>query len=122
MGGNKGTCVEVARSVVYSNFSQQANNKTFYWDKQTGVLVEVHITSGSTNATGKATETNMWQPELFRVPVDQAIFYIAIAVIAVLIAISSFALRKRKKTLKQTPSDNVAPTANTIIEKLRSCP
>jgi hypothetical protein len=121
-GENKGTYVEATRSVVYSNFSQQANNMTFYWDKQTGILVEVHITSESTNATGKATETNMWQPELFGVPVDQAIFYTAIAVIAVLIAISSFALRKRKKTLTQTPSDNVAPTAKTIIEKAAVVP
>ena len=52
-----------SRTVVYASFSQYGTQLTYYWDKQTGVMVEASTTSDSVTATAKATETNMWQAE-----------------------------------------------------------
>jgi hypothetical protein len=52
------------RRVVYSNFSQNGNQYTFYWDKQTGVLTEGTMVFGAAFKTLWVTETNMWEAEL----------------------------------------------------------
>jgi hypothetical protein len=102
-----GTYVGASRSIVHANFSQQANQLTFSWDKQTGVIVEANITSGSTNATLRAVETNMWQPQLFGIPIDPTVLYPLIAVVVILVVVA-FALRHRKKPTKETPSEKIA--------------
>jgi hypothetical protein len=48
------------RTVVYASFSQNETQVTYYWDKLTGVMVEISSTSPGITATAKATETNMW--------------------------------------------------------------
>jgi hypothetical protein len=102
------TYVGATRSVVYTNFSQQGNQLSFYWDRQTGVLVEAHITSGSITATITVIETNMWQPQLFRIPIDPIVFFTLIVVIILIVA-ASLAIRKKKKRPEQTPSTNTSP-------------
>jgi hypothetical protein len=49
------------RSVVYASFSEYGVQLTYYWDKQTGVMVEASTTSEDVTATGKTIETNMWE-------------------------------------------------------------
>jgi hypothetical protein len=48
------------RTVVYAGFSQNETQVTYYWDKLTGVLVEISSSSPGISGTVKATETNMW--------------------------------------------------------------
>jgi hypothetical protein len=48
------------RIVVYAGFSQNQTQVIYYWDKLTGVMVEISSTSPSISGTVKATETNMW--------------------------------------------------------------
>jgi hypothetical protein len=48
------------RTVVYAGFSQNETEVTYYWDKLTGVMVEISSTSPGITGTAKATETNMW--------------------------------------------------------------
>jgi hypothetical protein len=48
------------RTVVYAGFSQNETQVTYYWDKLTGVMVEISSTSPGITGTAKATETNMW--------------------------------------------------------------
>jgi hypothetical protein len=48
------------RTVVYAGFSQNETHVTYYWDKLTGVMVELSSTSPGISGTAKATETNMW--------------------------------------------------------------
>jgi parallel beta-helix repeat protein len=62
-GETTGTYAGASRTVVYAGFSQYGTQLTYYWDKQTGVMVEASVTSGDMSATAKATETNMWQAE-----------------------------------------------------------
>jgi hypothetical protein len=56
------------RTVVYASFSQNETQVTYYWDKLTGVMVEISSTSPSIAATAKATETNMWGATTVRMP------------------------------------------------------
>jgi len=60
-GETTGSYAGASRTVVYAGFSQYGTQLTYYWDKQTGVMVEASTTSGTMTATGKATETSIWQ-------------------------------------------------------------
>ncbi len=48
------------RTVVHAGFSQNETQVTYYWDRLTGVLVEISSSSPGISGTVKATETNMW--------------------------------------------------------------
>jgi hypothetical protein len=56
------------RTVVCASFSQNETQVTYYWDKLTGVMVEISSTSPSITATARATETNMWGATTVRMP------------------------------------------------------
>jgi parallel beta-helix repeat protein len=60
-GENSRTYARVNRTVVYANFMQRDTKFTYYWDKQTGVLVELSAVAGYMAGTAKVAETNMWQ-------------------------------------------------------------
>ncbi len=82
------------RTVVYASFSQNETQVTYYWDKLTGVMVEVSSTSPGFTATAKATETNMWEATeaiTVRMPWWP---WIIVAVVAVGLVI--FFLRRRR--------------------------
>jgi len=110
------TYVGVSRSIVLGNFSYQSQlvtqELTFYWDKQTGVIVEAEISSAGTNGTLRAVETNMWQPQVFTIPVDQTISYSLVALAGVLIAIV-FVWRRRKQTTDENPTEKPVESSPT---------
>jgi len=83
------------RTVVHASFSQYGTELTYYWDKLTGAMVEASVVSGDVTATGKATETNMWQaaPSF---PIDPIILSVTIAIVIV-IALAIFLVRRKKK-------------------------
>jgi hypothetical protein len=65
--GNRTITSETTRSyagadriVVGCNFTNQLNQYVFYWDKQTGVLLEATMSHGTTSSSLSATDTNMW--------------------------------------------------------------
>jgi len=55
------TYAGASRTVVYASLPQNNMQFTYCWDKQTGIVLEVTLTQGSTSATYKATSTNIWQ-------------------------------------------------------------
>jgi type III secretory pathway component EscV len=67
-------------------------------------MVEASTTSGTMTGTGKATETNMWQPAP-GFPIDP--LFIAIAVVIVAIAAFLFMRRRKASTENTTPETNV---------------
>jgi parallel beta-helix repeat protein len=85
-----------SRTVVYASFSQYGTQLTYYWDKQTGVLVEATVVSGSMTATGKTTETNMWQAGPSGLPIEPIYLYI-LAALAIIVAIGTAAFLVRRK-------------------------
>jgi parallel beta-helix repeat protein len=103
-GETTGSYAGASRTVVYAGFSQYGTGLIYHWDKQTGVMVEASTTSGTMTGTGKATETNMWQPAP-GFPIDP--LFIAIAVVIVAIAAFLFMRRRKASTENTTPETNV---------------
>jgi hypothetical protein len=62
-GETTGNVAGVDRMLVYANFSQTGSLCTFYWDKQTGVLVQGTMSAASLTKTVLTLETNMWSGE-----------------------------------------------------------
>lgn len=69
-GETRRTYAGASRTVVYASFSQYETQLTYYWDKQTGVLVEASVVLGGITGAAKATETNMWQTSTIIINVD----------------------------------------------------
>jgi hypothetical protein len=64
-GETTGNYAGVDRRVIYTNFSQQASNYIFYWDKQTGVLTEGTESLGIASSAVLLTGTSMWGTEIW---------------------------------------------------------
>lgn len=95
------TYAGASRTVVHASFSQYGTQLTYYWDKQTGVMVEASTISGSVTGTAKATETNMWQgaaqAQPSGLPIDPTVLYTLIIAAIVIVAIVAFFRVRRKK-------------------------
>jgi parallel beta-helix repeat protein len=97
-GETRRTYAGASRTVVYASFSQYGTQLTYYWDKQTGVMVEASVTSGTMTGTGKATETNMWQAAPSGLPIEPIYLYILTAlVIIIAVGAAAFIVRRKKK-------------------------
>ena len=81
------------RTVLYATFSQAHGR--YYWDKQTGVMVEASVSSGGITVTAKATETNMWVFAPFWM---QWWFWVIIAAGIVVLA-GAIYLKRRKSSI-----------------------
>ena len=92
-GETTGSYAGATRTVVSASFSQYGTQLTYYWDKLTGAMVEASVVSGGVTATGKATETNMWQPAP-GLPIDPLILAVLIAIVIVIVI---FLVRRKKK-------------------------
>lgn len=86
-----------SRTVIHASFSQYGTQLTYYWDKQTGVMVEASTTSGTMTATGKATETNIWQPQATGFPIDPLVLYALVIAVVVIVLAALFLVKRRKK-------------------------
>jgi len=90
-----------------------------YWDKATGVAVEFYlyhsITTPTTQETFefsyRATETNMWSPDILGLISNNFIYIAGIAVLVVIIVVGVFIIRRRK------PTPTVIPTPTAVEEK-----
>jgi hypothetical protein len=60
-GERTGTYAGTSGTVVYASLSQGETQFTYYWDKQTGVVLEITLAQASSSFTYKATSTNIWQ-------------------------------------------------------------
>jgi len=94
-----------SRTVVYSSFSLYGSELTYYWDKETGVMVEASTTGYGITGTAKATETNMWEAGPLS---GQGLWILVIVIIIVVVVVGGSAvllLRRRK-----APLPEVTPT------------
>jgi hypothetical protein len=97
------TYAGASRTVVYASFWQYGTWLEYYWDKQTGVMVEASTTSGTVTGTGKATETNMWQAQPTGLPIDPPVLYaLIIAVVVIVAAVAFLVIRRKKKPIEAT--------------------
>ena len=92
------TYAGASRTVVYSTISQDGVTSTVYWDKSTGVLVEISQPQAEFTISAKADGTNMWEAQPFGLPIDPTVFYVLIIVaIAGVAAVTLLVVRRRKK-------------------------
>lgn len=101
------TYAGMIRTVVYATFSHNGDEFTYYWDKQTGVLLEAPVASGHMAGVIKAVWTTMWQPDQFMfeelVPYILILIVIAAGLTAALFVRSKKTCRRReKKCLPET--------------------
>ncbi len=121
-GETTGIFASGSRALVHTSLSQHGTHLIYYWDKQTGVMVEASATSGNMTGNAKATKTNMWQAQQLWLPLEPTILCaIAILVIGVAIGTAFFTIRRKKKP-PETPVQHgydVSPNPfrNTISEE-----
>jgi len=115
--------VNITASASYGGTTTSQTVK-MYWDKATGVMVELYVSSSQTTPTAqsiimsyKATETNIWSSEgilsdIFS-PASPNFIYIiiGIAALVVVIVLGVFIVRRRK------PTPAVTPTPTAVEEK-----
>jgi hypothetical protein len=99
------TYAGASRTVVYFTWPGYLGGRygsqplKYYWDKQTGVLVEASATIDGVLVIAKATETNMWQAQQSELPIDQTYLYVLAAVtITIAVGAIAFVIRKKRKT------------------------
>jgi hypothetical protein len=100
--------VGVDRRVIYANFSQQANNCIFYWDKQTGVLTEGTESLGSASKAVLMTGTSMWGTEIW-----------LLLWIIIIVAVALGVLSSRKNIVKKLARKRDTQPASTKVTFFR---
>jgi len=85
------TYAGASRTVVYTNLSYNEADVTFYWDKLTGVMVEISSTYPEFTATARLADTNMWETPATRVP-----WWTWIIVALVAVGLVVFFVRRRR--------------------------
>jgi len=88
------TYADAKRTVVFSSFE----NFECYWDKNTGVLVQMIHSEDNITSTMLAIKTSMWQPQIQPqiFGLDSTIFYALIIILLAIIAIVTVFLLKRR--------------------------
>jgi hypothetical protein len=104
-GAEKRKCAGADRMVVYASFSNMtvvyAPFKTagrYYWDQETGLLVERVATFGGVDLTSeKLADTNLWSPDIALWIVDNCpVLIMLIVVLGVMAIFASVLMRMRK--------------------------
>jgi len=104
-GEKTGTYAGTSRTVVYASLTQGDMQFSYCWDKETGIIVEVTLTQGSTTATYKATNTNIWQtssPPLTLPNLPIEMLSISVSVIAAIGMVATAVIYTKHKRTKQT--------------------
>lgn len=81
-----------AERIVLSGVADQT---TYYWDKQTGVLVVATSNINEFSLFTKTSETNIWQPQI--IGLDSTIFYtLTIILVVIFVSIATISVWRRK--------------------------
>ncbi|UCH37736.1 MAG: hypothetical protein JSV76_00720 [Candidatus Bathyarchaeota archaeon] len=89
------TYTGVTRTVMLATFSNSTTSLTYYWDEQTGVMLEQNISKDEITTYWKIRDTNIWQTRITVHSSYQNFLYFGIILAIVLPSI--FFLRRRKK-------------------------
>lgn len=113
-GETERTYAGTLRTIVYADFSFIGHGPlTCYWDKETGVLVEMSNTA-SDGWTAAVVDTNMWQaePSPSRSPADSTVIYaLVIAAIVIVVAVAFLVIRRRRGPDQSIARAEGPPTA-----------
>ncbi len=102
MGETMKTYAGASRTVVYAPYSESEEaddpevETISYWDKQTGVFLEETVSTDKYTMSFKATKTNIWSAPALG-GLDCQLLVITIIPVAIVTAVSTLVLRKRKR-------------------------
>lgn len=99
------TYAGVSRKVVYAGYSSFGLQNSYYWDKETGVLLEYSWTMGGVELTMKAVETNLWQAGVGGIPLW--ILGIIVALIVAVTIIIVVSLRRKPYAKAQSTAQGI---------------
>lgn len=87
-----------AERTVTAGASYQSN---YYWDKQTGIMVDATSTLPGYTISTKTSETNIWQPQILGL--SQTVFYalITVAIVAVVALLAAILLWRKNAQSKR---------------------
>ena len=113
-GEDTRTYAGVSKNIVHATFiliggRYGSTPLKYYWDKQTGVLVEASATINGMTVSSKATETNMWQAALPAAPPTfwmQWWLWATVAAAIVALAGAVYLLKKRKPPTPTAPTES----------------
>ncbi|MGD0451017.1 MAG: hypothetical protein ABSA79_08210 [Candidatus Bathyarchaeia archaeon] len=72
-----------------------ANQTTYYWDKQTGIMVAATSNFNEFSMFTKTSQTNLWQPQILGL--DSTVFYVLLtAIMIILVAFSAISIWRLK--------------------------
>lgn len=104
-----GTYAGATRNVNLAESTSVSGNQTYtsriYWDQSTGIMLEIYSKSpvyggqGYSELSIKATETNMWSPDLLGLLTNNLIFIIIGIIVIILVIAAVLALRRRKPSV-----------------------
>jgi len=101
------TYAGASRNVVYATIQLY----TYYWDQQTGILVEQTWGTGAVTSSYKLTETNIWGGGVFDLSSPLFPLLIIIVIVAlVLLAVSILFLRRKKPAPQGTAATPLSTT------------
>ncbi|MGB9694193.1 MAG: hypothetical protein ACPLYF_05055, partial [Fervidobacterium sp.] len=100
------TYAGASRKVVYASYSSFGLQNFYYWDKETGVLLEYSWTMGGVELTMKAVETNLWQSGIGGIPLW--ILGVIVALIAAVTIIIVAFWRKRPSMREQSSAQDLS--------------
>lgn len=102
-GETTGTYAGAIRTIVYMSYWQHSHGYTWYWDKETGILVEILSMFPHFNSTIKATETNIWTG-LWQPIAGRREMLIIVIVVGAAVTALALTFRKRKPREEIPPS------------------
>jgi len=108
-GEDTRTYAGVSRKVVYADYSALGLQYKYFWDKETGVLVESSTIMGGFDFTIKAVETNLWQAGFGGLPLWIVGVVITI-VAAATIAFIAFLMKRKQPPTKPQPAPSQLAT------------
>jgi hypothetical protein len=97
-----------SRTVLNASVLEYGGNTTYYFDKQTGVAVEVYAVYTDYTLNLVVTETNLWDGRLLGLDWWAWVVIIVVVAVVVVAAAAALMLRRRKHTAP-TPSQEVLP-------------
>ncbi len=98
IGAERRTLVSAERALL----SADTADSVYYWDKQTGVVVEAISTYLTYTIVTKVTATNLWRPQIFGL--DPALFvFVTCSAIVAAVALVVRVLNRRRTGMRGKP-------------------
>jgi hypothetical protein len=123
-GETEKTYAGTRRTVVYAPYSEsrEADDPEIetisYWDKHTGIFLEETVTAAKYTMSFKATQTNMWSPQVFGILDWQILVLVAIPFACVIVVTVLILDRRRKQITSPLQNESESSSSQSPSQEL----